>query len=72
MSNEDAAQALELKQWEFNNASRPVGPITYEPDAPGYGPAECIECGDDMPEVRRRYGFKMCVHCKSRQEANSR
>ena len=29
---------------------------------------ECQECGDELPEVRRRYGCRLCVECQSRVE----
>lgn len=32
----------------------------------------CENCGDDIPEVRRRLGnVKLCVHCKQDEENKS-
>lgn len=67
MSMEDIAQEVELKQWELNNASRQA-PVKYAPGDAGYGPAECDECGSDMPAARRAHGFTICVACKTSQE----
>jgi len=27
------------------------------------GSKTCMECGEDMPEPRRKLGFKLCVAC---------
>jgi RNA polymerase-binding transcription factor DksA len=27
------------------------------------GAKECFECGDAIPQVRRKMGFKLCVSC---------
>lgn len=37
-----------------------------------YGPAECTECGDDMPEPRRKLGMVICFECASRNEYRQR
>lgn len=68
MSMEDEAQRIELMMWERNNAPRPA-PVKYEPGQPGYGPAECDECGEPMPEARRAHGFVVCVPCKQIEES---
>lgn len=67
MSEADQAQAIELKMWEQANASRP-DPVRHAPGDPGYGPEWCDRCGDEMPEVRRQYGFSICVTCKTIEE----
>lgn len=67
MSDEDRAQELELKGWEWNNRSRDEVK-KYEPGEAGYGPQECDDCGDDIPEKRRSHGYRLCVACKSDQE----
>lgn len=36
------------------------------------GPEECEECGELMPEVRRNYGFRICVHCAEAEEKSKR
>lgn len=33
-----------------------------------YGPPECTDCGEDMPEARRRLGMVICVECATRRE----
>lgn len=43
--------------------TRVYGQHKYDPKDEGYGPEEC-ECGAEMPEARRAYGFKLCVPCK--------
>lgn len=68
MSAEDQAQALELAEWERNNASRSVDPFNYAPGDPKYGPAQCQECDEDMPVCRREYGFRLCVPCTEESE----
>lgn len=67
MSDEDRAQDQELLDWERNNRPRPAR-RQFEPGEPGYGPAECAECGDDMPAARRAMGSHLCTECKTRQE----
>lgn len=69
MSSEDIAQQVELREWELNNLNRREAMARHEPDSPGYGPAECDECGDDMPAERRAWGLRICVACKSEQES---
>ena len=32
------------------------------------GPKECMECGEDIPNERRRLGFNLCVECASEFE----
>lgn len=64
MSFEDIAQDIELRQWERNNLGREDKPTKFKPDEPGYGPAECEECGDQMPAERRAWGYTLCVSCK--------
>ena len=69
MSMEDRAQEHEAHVWELNNVHRKQMPPVAQPGDPRYGPEECEECGDDMPEVRRSYGFKLCTQCQSAIEA---
>lgn len=70
MSAEDIAQEIELRQWEFNNRSR--GQVKYSVGEAGYGPEDCDECGNEMPTVRREYGFRLCVGCQSLRENAAR
>lgn len=67
MSEADRAQELEARDWEINNRPRMPRPV-YSPHERGYGPAECVECGDDMPDLRRAMGCEMCTDCTSIQE----
>lgn len=69
MSIEDKAQEYEAKVWEFNN--RPREARTFHAGDPGYGPAECDECGADMHPVRRAHGFKVCTPCASALESKT-
>jgi len=68
VSFEDIAQDIELRQWERNNLGRNPGQTKFQPGEAGYGPAECEECGDEMPAERRAWGFKLCVSCKQVME----
>lgn len=47
---------------------RPYSKHKYSPGEKGYGPEECEECGIEMPEARREYGFRTCVPCKELSE----
>ncbi len=67
MSDEDKAIDKEMLLWEIANKPRQT-PQKYDPSHPAYGPAECDECGGEMPEVRRAYGYTECVHCASARE----
>lgn len=66
MSLEDKAQEHEAMLWEQNNRAREV--TRFQPTDKGYGPAECVDCGDDMHPVRRSYGFTRCTKCASARE----
>lgn len=68
MSLEDKAQEHEAMIWSRNNATRPERP-TYAPGDPGYGPAECDHCGDDVHPVRRANGWRLCTPCQSARES---
>lgn len=71
MSNEaDMAQDIELRAWKSLN-ERPTKQTRFEPHEPGYGPAECEECGTKLPEQRRAWGFDICVPCKQREELSN-
>jgi formylmethanofuran dehydrogenase subunit E len=67
MSLEDKAQEHEAMVWSLVNAPRPERP-TFKPGEPGYGPAECDDCGEDMPELRRTDGRRCCTPCTSERE----
>lgn len=66
MSEADAAQEVELREWERINAA-----VANKPE-PAYGPANCVECDNDMHPVRRQHGFKLCVECQTLREAAQR
>ena len=34
----------------------------------GVGPKECVECGEGIPDERRKLGFKLCVACAEESE----
>lgn len=73
MSIEDKAQEHEAQIWEINNMRRHHRThTTAKPGDRGYGPAECEECEAEMPNVRRGYGFSLCVPCASRKERRQR
>jgi RNA polymerase-binding transcription factor DksA len=71
MSIEDIAQEVELLDWERNNRPRTVRRL-LEPTEPGYGPAECGECEDQMPDLRRAMGCVLCVDCTELAERRKR
>lgn len=66
MNLEDRAQHHEAMMWELANKPREVK--KYRPEDPGYGPAECEECGDDMHPVRRGHGYRLCTPCQTAKE----
>jgi RNA polymerase-binding transcription factor DksA len=67
MSIEEKAQELECAEWEARNAPRPTRP-TFRPGEPGYGPEECAECDDPMPDLRRTMGCHLCAPCQTAYE----
>ena len=74
MSDEDKAIDKEMLLWEIANKPKQAQ-VKFEPLHPQYGPEECDECGGEMPEPRRAYGFTECVHCagaRERREAGFR
>lgn len=71
MSAEDKAQEQELMMWELNNRPKPE-PARFVPQDPRYGPEYCEHCDAEMPEVRRSYGYTICVDCKSALEVKGR
>lgn len=71
MSFDDKAQEHEALEWAQINAPRKPQP-TYKPGEPGYGPSECTECGEPMPELRRIDGRKLCTCCASALETRRR
>jgi RNA polymerase-binding transcription factor DksA len=63
MSVEDRAQEQEALEWERNNQVRKQK--TYAAGDAGYGPADCLACGEPMPELRRIDGRTHCTVCQS-------
>ena len=37
-----------------------------------YGPAECDDCGEPVPEPRRKLGLRCCVDCAWEREVLAR
>lgn len=68
MSVEDFAQIVELQEWERNNLKPHAAQTRFEPGEFDYGPEECVECGEKMPDERRAWGFTLCVTCKAETE----
>ena len=67
MSDEDKAIERELMHWELTNKPK-HNKVKFEPEHPEYGPEECDECGNEMPEPRRAWGFRECVECATARE----
>lgn len=44
----------------------------YEQKPPPYGPEECAQCGEEMPDVRRQHGFRLCIECATLRERQSK
>lgn len=68
MSIEDRAQEHEAQQWELRNLNRKTLPPPAAPADADYGPAECEECGADMPPLRRAWRCITCVPCTAQAE----
>lgn len=32
------------------------------------GSKECVECGEKVPEARRKMGFRLCIECAEESE----
>jgi RNA polymerase-binding transcription factor DksA len=64
MALEDQAQDHEIREWEYRNVNRRTEPAALKPTDPKYGPEECEECGDEMPETRRASGYHFCTVCR--------
>ncbi len=62
MRIEDQASDLEIVQREeAEQAIRRKVPR-------GYGPPECRECGEEIPDARRAMGYSTCVPCQEQIE----
>lgn len=72
MSLEDRAQEHEQQQWELRNVNRKHAPPPAQPGDADYGPAECEECGADMPALRRADRRRLCTGCASEAEQAQR
>jgi len=47
-----------------NEISRALGKMRQNQDQPGLmGPKICVECGEKIPDLRRKLGFKLCIEC---------
>lgn len=51
-----------------NELSRAIDRIRQNASPVTMGPKTCVECGEDIPEVRRKLGFKLCVPCAEESE----
>lgn len=69
MSQEDRAQDQEIFHWSLANGPRPSAP-DFKPGDAGYGPELCTneDCEEQMPELRRRRGCKLCTDCQAAAE----
>ena len=48
--------------------SRALDKLRQNADKKVVGSKTCIECGDAIPDGRRKLGFKLCVPCASETE----
>lgn len=63
MNDSDYLEKIQEEEFRRIN-DRPHSQHKFAADEPGYGPEDCTECGAEMPDARREYGFKLCVPCK--------
>lgn len=68
MSQEDRAQEHEQQEWELRNIGRKYQPAPAAAGDTDYGPAECEECEDPMPALRRANRFRLCTECAAEAE----
>ena len=63
---DEADIANEYTEHGLEKAIQSVRANTYQ----GESALECVECGDEIPEARRKAlpGVKRCVECQSRYE----
>lgn len=47
---------------------RALGHIRQAASQSGKGSKTCVECGDDIPEGRRKLGFHLCISCAEHGE----
>jgi len=50
-----------------NEVSRALGKIRQTMTQKN-GAKHCADCGEDMPEARRKLGFQLCVPCAEEAE----
>ena len=50
-----------------NEVSRALAKLR-QPGGGKPGSKICAECGEDIPEARRKLGFKLCVQCAEESE----
>jgi RNA polymerase-binding transcription factor DksA len=48
--------------------SRAINRMRQQTAQSSEGSKTCTECGEDMPEARRKMGFKLCVPCAQESE----
>jgi phage/conjugal plasmid C-4 type zinc finger TraR family protein len=51
-----------------NEVSRALNKIRENGSQDKTGAKICIECGESIPEARRKLGFKLCVPCAEEEE----
>lgn len=47
---------------------RALGSIRQAANKTGKGSKTCLECGDDIPDGRRKLGFNHCISCAEQGE----
>lgn len=62
--NEDQYLEKMMEEQYRKTNERGYSKHKFTPDEKGYGPAQCVECDNDMHVARREYGFSLCVPCK--------
>lgn len=48
--------------------SRALGKLRQHTSQGAVGSKICVECGDTIPEGRRKLGFKLCIPCAEESE----
>lgn len=51
-----------------SEVSRALSKIRQNANQDVQGPKACVECGDAIPEGRRKLGFKLCLPCAEESE----
>ncbi len=51
-----------------SEVSRALSKLRQHTASDSEGSKHCIECGDTIPDARRKMGFKWCVSCAEERE----